>query len=1151
MIGGTMEKERSRIFISTRFIIMGLIMCYPMATARAQDRCTEWVAKMESKKGVVQVCRAGETTWASVKANETYCPGDTVTTLENSHAALRLPNEDPLRLDQGTTVTFSGIEKDGTSLLDIIKGIIHFFSRTPRSLKVTTAFVNGTVEGTEFLVEAAPDHTLISVFQGNVLAANDIGSLNLTSGQSAIAYAGEAPKAHIVARPRDALQWAIYYPAVIDYRPTDFQGEEAWQGMVRISIQHYRDGDLAAAFSSLDGVPETIPDPRFYAYRAGLFLTVGRVDKASDDIEESLKADPTNSHAFALRSIIAVAQNRKDEALELASRAVTIDPDSSAAKVALSYAYQANFQIQSSLETLQDAVALSPENALAWARLSELWMSVGDLDNALEAAQKSANLNPNLSHTQTVLGFAYLAQIKTKDAMAAFEKAIELDQAAPLPRLGLGLAKIREGDLEPGRADIEMAVCLDPNNSLMRSYLGKAFFDEKRDKHSDNQFALAKELDPNDPTPWFYDAIRKQTLNRPVEALQDLQKSIELNDNRAVYRSRLLLDEDLAARSASLGRIYNDLGFQQLALVEGWKSVNADPSNYSAHRFLADSYSALARHEIARVSELLQSQLLQPINITPVQPSLAESDLLILEGAGPADPAFNEFNPLFHRNRFALQANGIAGGNDTLGGEVVQSGVWGRASYSIGGLRHKTDGFRENSDFDQRIYNIFAQISLSHKTSVQAEYRYRDREQGQLDLIFDPDTSLAFREERESDYIRLGYLHALSARSNFIGSFIHQSLDIVQYQIPKSGVFSQDFEEQRDGVIVEFQHLFRSERFNLTSGIGHTDQDIETTVIVDMLPFETFYTPLPPLPPIPIPIIVDEDPFDPVIQNVAFKRTNIYAYSQIDVLDSLTVSLGLSADFFERANEIDRDQVNPKLGLTWHPLTGTTVRMAAFRELGNRLIFNQTIEPTQVAGFNQFFDDINGTDSRRYGAAVDQLFSQNLYGGIEYSLRELEVPLLGDPETEAPFFDWYEYFGRAYVYWTPHPLLALSAEYQYERFDRKDNPFRRGIVDAKTYRVPLGLNFFHPSGMAIRLKGTYYDQSGDFQKRDSDITFSGRDDFWVLDLTIQYRLPQRFGLISVGVKNLLDETFNFQDTNPAEPMVVPERFFFGRFTLAF
>ena len=68
--------------------------------------------------------------------------------------------------------------------------------------------------------------------------------------------------------------------------------------------------------------------------------------------------------------------------------------------------------------------------------------------------------------------------------------------------------------------------------------------------------------------------------------------------------------------------------------MEGWKSVNTDRSNFSAHRFLADSYAVLPRHEIARVSELLQSQLLQPINITPVQPPLAEGNLQILSGAG-------------------------------------------------------------------------------------------------------------------------------------------------------------------------------------------------------------------------------------------------------------------------------------------------------------------------------------------------------------------------------------------------------------------------------------------------------------------------------------------------------------------------------------
>ena len=219
-----------------------------------------------------------------------------------------------------------------------------------------------------------------------------------------------------------------------------------------------------------------------------------------------------------------------------------------------------------------------PNNALAWARLAEIHMSFAELDDALEAAQKAVALNPNLSRTQMVLGFAYLTRVDTAESKKAFEKAIELDQADALPRLGLGLAKIREGDLADGRKELEIAASLDPNNSIVRSYLGKAYYEEKRSDLAERDYATAKELDPKDPTPYFYDAIQKQTTNRPVEALQDMQKAIELNDNRAVYRSRLQLDSDLAARSASLGRIYSDLGFQQLALVEGWKSVNTDPN---------------------------------------------------------------------------------------------------------------------------------------------------------------------------------------------------------------------------------------------------------------------------------------------------------------------------------------------------------------------------------------------------------------------------------------------------------------------------------------------------------------------------------------------------------------------------------------------
>ena len=1115
-----MKQIQACLLIPTIFISIFVGFLFP--GAGAAETCEEWVAKVVSVQGSVQARRVGETDWVPVRLNDTYCPGDMIRVQERSRAAVILRNENILRLDQKTTITFSGLEKERTFLLDLLTGAAHFFSRIPRTLKVITPFVNAAVEGTEFFVRVERDQTFLSIFEGRVAATNEAGSLTLTSGQSAIAQAGQAPVLRIVVRPRDAVQWALYYPPILDYRPVDFPGgaETGWQAMVRKSIEFYWEGDLATAFSSLEGAPEDIPDPRFFTYRAVLLVSVGRVDEASVDIERALNLDPRNSHAFALQSIIAVAQNEKDRALDLARRAVELDSKSSAARVALSYAQQAHFDLQGALGSLQEAVKLDPKNPLAWARLAELWLSVGNLKKAGDAARKAVTLNPKLARTQTVMGFAYLTQIKTRDSKKAFEKAIELDPAAPLPRLGLGLAKIRAGDLKGGRDEIGIATSLDLNNSLIRSYLGKAYFEEKRDKLATDQFAIAKELDPLDPTPWFYDAIRKQAVNRPVEALQDLQKSIELNDNRAIYRSRLLLDEDLAARSASLARTYTDLGFQQLALVEGWKSLNLDPGNYSAHRFLADLYSTLPRHEIARVSELLQSQLLQPINITPVQPQLAESKLFILSGAGPATPSLNEFNPLFNRNRFALLASGVAGGNDTLGDELVHSGVWGRVSYSLGQFHYETDGFRENNDQERDIYNIFTQVNLSHKTSVQGEFRYRDLERGDLFLRFDPDNFLRdFRELEETKSIRFGLRQAFSPKSVFLTSLSYNSLDLEEPRFSKV---------DQTGYMAEIQHLFHSERFHVTSGAGYFKSDREDLEL--------------------------DPPFPPIFSETVIRHTNLYAYSQLNYPKNITWTIGGSGDFFKGGFlELDRDQFNPKFGLTWTLLPNTTLRGAVFRTLKRSLLSDQTLEPTQVAGFNQFFDDGEGTEAWRYGIGLDQKFPIDLYGGVEFSQRDLTVPgsifSMGSFRVEEG--DLKEQLVRAYAYWAPHPWLALGAEYQFEKLHRpKEFVLAEEISRLSTHRVSLGISLFHPWGFSARLKPTYIAQNGEFGNPFAGFV-SDDDQFWVVDASLGYRLPKRWGLITLEARNLFDEEFKFQDTDPANPGIYPECLILARLTVAF
>ena len=455
-----------------------------------------------------------------------------------------------------------------------------------------------------------------------------------------------------------------------------------------------------------------------------------------------------------------------------------------------------------------------------------------------------------------------------------------------------------------------------------------------------------------------------------------MQKAIELNDNRAVYRSRLSLDSDLAARSASLGRVYTDLGFQQLALVEGWKSVNTDPSNYSAHRFLADSYSALPRHEIARVSELLQSQLLQPINTTPIQPHLAESNLFLISAGGPGALSFNEFNPIFNRNGFTLQTSGLVGENSTYGGEAVASGIYEKTSFSVGGLHFTTDGFRENAGQRDEIANAFVQREISPQTSIQAEYRYRDAEHGDLQQRFFPeDIFLGLTDELESNSIRLGGRHAFSPDSVLLGSFIYKDEDgrFRTDDFPEPGGF-QDVKVPETAFSVELQHLFRSRYLNLQTGAGYFGVDRKEDV--------TFGFPGPD--PIEVQSVTDTD----------LQHFNVYAYADVNLLKNVTATLGLSFDSLSGDEDIDKDQVNPKFGITWTPFAGTTLRAAAFRVLKRTLINDQTLEPTQVAGFNQLFDDPNLTEAWRYGGAIDQKFTKQpvrrrgaLQAGSDGSIR--------------------------------------------------------------------------------------------------------------------------------------------------------------------
>jgi tetratricopeptide (TPR) repeat protein len=1108
-------------------------------TTEAKADCPQAIGKIALAQGKVDVQENGTAIWLSARNDESICPGDTLRTSKWSRAVLSLKSGALLTVDQNTTMTFSAPQENLSSwFVNLMEGAAFFRSRQDQQLKVNTPFINAVHEGTEFLVAVSKQSAEISVFDGQVTGENKSGKVLINTGYKAAAKSNQPPTVQVLKiTPQDAVQWALYYPAIID----ETKHYSATESDLRASLSAYHEGDIQSALNLLNDISLTRQDTDYLTLKAALLLSIGRVDDAQPIIQQVQGLKPNSSDAFALQTIIAVAKNQQQAALDLGGKAVIADPQSAVAKIALSYAYQSQFNIDKAKEAVQTATQLAPDNALVWTRLAELQLSQGDREAALISAGKAHSLNPKFARIQTVLGFADLAQTNITKAKRAFEQALQLGSSDPLPRLGLGLAKIREGHVEEGKNDLETAVNLDPNNAVTRGYLGKAYYELRDKDYAGTEFNIAKAMDPKDPTPHFYDAILKQTVNRPVEALHDMQKAIELNDNRGVYRSKLLLDSDSAARSASLGRIYNDLGFQQRGLLEGWTSINHDPSNYSAHRLLADNYAALPRHEISRLSELLKAQLLQSVNITPVQPQAAESNILILDGLGSSITSFNEYNPLFTRDRFALQASGFYGSRDTISDEVVHSGVWDKFSYSLGQFHYETEGIRPNNYQKKDAYNAFGQVQVTADTNFQMELRHSEENDGDINQgFFVNQFSLDKNASRDISSVRGGLHHQFNQNSHLLASVVHRVEDFTN----DDG--GEVINSEAEGTQFELQHIYQRESFDLTGGMSYLSDrqgNLSSTLKGQDNPY----------------LVLDSQ-----LEQGAF-----YLYSNIKVIPKVTATVGFSQDFYSlgtatkvgttRVEELDLKPFSPKFGLTWMVTDDTTFRLAAFRALKRGIVQKQTLEPTLLAGFNQFYDDLDGTISERVGFGLDHKFNSQFFAGAEVSKRFLEVPYQVVDTVSIPYFktDWTEKNARAYVNFAPSKLLALGVNYNYEELNRNDQFFdnlrnqSNFFTGLETHRTQLFANVYHPLGFMSKLSLSYLNQTGNFFNTESFNIQPQSSEFWLLDAEIGYRLPKRHGLVMLGIKNLLDEKFNFQGTDLNYPMPVQGRYLYSRLTLSF
>jgi tetratricopeptide (TPR) repeat protein len=830
--------------------------------------------------------------------------------------------------------------------------------------------------------------------------------------------------------------------------------------------------------------------------------------------------------------------------------------------LALSYARQSQARLESALDAAIAAAERAPDFGFALVRQAELAFSLGRIVPASRLLDRGLVQMPEHAAAHVLRGFLHAAGNRIGLAREAFERALTLDPSLGDAWLGRGLAKIRSGDLEGGRTDLIVAAAAESQRSVLRSYLAKAYADSRvwvtpadQDK-ARHEFELAKALDPRDPTPWLYSALFNQQGNRVNEAIDDLRESVVRNDNRALYRSPVGLDQDRAVRSANLANLFADAGFQDFGVREATRAVNDDYANASAHLFLANSYDALRdprqinlRYETPWYSEYLLGNLLAPVGAGSLSQTVAQ----------------NEYSKLFERDRLGWVNRTTWTSNGDWIQQATQFGQFGNVAYSLDGYYRSDQGQRANNQLEQRAVFVTAKIQVGVRDGLFLQAGVSDAESGDVLQRYDPETAIQGMrlEERQEPVAHLGWNHEWRPGMNTVVLVspwnVTQTLVNPSNAVPwvflypdgtvETGQFNiipmEDYRSRLTGVAVEVQQLWKADRHTVVAGARYQHGGFDTQARLNVDDFVTG-----------APAHSTTDP--------KMERASVYAYDHWSLFRGALLTMGVSYDRLTQPRNFrtapltegtdTKEQVLPKVGLTVTPWKGGTVRAAWARTLGG-VSFDQSfrLEPVQVAGFTQVYrglmpeslvGSVAGQEMETIGMAWDQLFPTRTWLTVSAERLSSEASReIGGYVLDQFGFEALSAF-RQELAFTEHSVAmtvgqlvgrdwALTMRYRVAEAEL-DGVFPGLPADEDFVRnersvlnqVTFGARYQRPEGFFASWESAWTHQSNSRDAAEMTV-----DDFWRHDLWVGWRFLRRQAELAVGVLNLTDEDYRLYPLN--------------------
>lgn len=1096
--------------------------------------------------GVVEFRASGGTNWMTATNGMPLAVGDRVRTGADSRAAVQFSDRSVLRLNERTTLEIQPPKQTEQRRFRLLQGLLFFFNREkPASVEFETPVVSGAIRGTEFILGAgeATGETELALLEGEVELAAAGERITLQAGEQARVQPGQPPVKSPLVEAANVMQWALYYPAVV--AEADLAMAEVERATLADSLTAYRAGDFVAAQRL--ALESRGADESSTLYQAALDLAVGQVDAA----EERLRGREDRPAARALRELIGAVRG--------ATNAATATPASASEWLARSYSQQGRFELRGALASAERAVAAAPEFGAARARQAELLLMFDRRKEALSALDAALALSPRLASAHALRGFALLEEQEATAALASFDEALRIDAGLGGAWLGRSLAQLRLRQRDEALRSLQTAAALEPRRALHRSYLAKAFSERGEEALAGKEFQQAQALDPNDPTAWLYSALHRWRQLRPNAAVADLEKSTALNDNRGLFRSRLLLDRDLAVRSANLSSIYRDAGLPETGLRSAAQAVAEDYSNFSGHLFLANSYQMLEdpnridlRYESVRQSELLVANLLAPAGAGNLsQLALQQENLRLFDPRSFGISTFTEY-----------RSNGDWHQEASLFGNL------GKFSYALDAMLDWQNGQSGYDWRERREVSLQVKQAVSSQDEIYFQAGYMEGEAGDLARTYDPNVGnhgLTVKQEQLPN-LQLGWHrawspghHTLLLLSRFTDDLrLHDPQPLIPFLRQTGGtttsvstppLFDLNFASEFTLYSGELQHIWQTENHTLIAGVRGQFGEVEPESLLSRA----------------LTGVVADDRFD---ENLS--RQTAYAYYHWRVAPSLTLMAGLSYDRLSYPintefaplgqGDNSRDLVAPKAGVLYKPWRDGLFRASYSQSLGGVFFDNSIrLEPTHLAGFNQTYRSLlpesgtllaPGTKFETINAGFDQILPSKTYFGIEMEhlrseggrtvgvlTNSLPLPVPDSPSSTFQTLEFRERGLSAYVVQLLGDGLSLGLRYRVSEAEL-DGRFPN-IPDAAAglagleqsekallQQASFNLNYQHGSGFFAQWESGWFHQDNDGYTPGLD-----GDDFWQHNVFVGWRWPNRRAELRLGILNLADTDYRLNPLN--------------------